>query len=66
VATTNTTANAGYSGTNSYYTYTITGTTGSAYTINAAAQGTQTSDTGCTALTLDQSGAKSPAGCWKK
>jgi type IV pilus assembly protein PilE len=51
--------------TNSYYTYTITGATGSAYTINAAAQGTQTSDSACTPLTLNQSGAKGPAGCWK-
>lgn len=65
-ATTNTPANAGFSGSNSYYTYTITGTTASAYIINAAAQGTQANDTGCTALTLNQSGAKGPAGCWKK
>lgn len=65
-ATTNTPANAGFSGSNSYYTYTITGTTPSAYIINAAALGTQANDTGCTPLTLDQGGAKGPAGCWKK
>ena len=51
---------------NTYYNYSITGATGSAYTINAAAQGAQTNDTGCTALTLNQSSAKTPAGCWKK
>jgi type IV pilus assembly protein PilE len=51
---------------NTYYTYSITGADASAYTINAAAQGPQTNDTGCTALTLNQSGAKMPAtGCWK-
>lgn len=66
-ATTNTPANAGFSGSNSYYTYTITATTGSAYTINAAAQGVQsTGDAACTPLTLDQSAGKGPAGCWKK
>ena len=59
-------ADAGFTDTNTYYNYTITNNTGSTYTINAAAQGTQTSDTGCTALTLAQSGVKGPAGCWKK
>lgn len=57
--------NGGLGFTNSYYTYTITGATGSAYIINAAAQGAQTSDSACTPLTLNQSGAKGPAGCWK-
>lgn len=52
---------------NTYYTYSITGATASAYIINAAAQGTQANDTGCTALALNQSGAKTPlSGCWKK
>jgi type IV pilus assembly protein PilE len=51
---------------NAYYTYTITGAAGSTYTINAAAQGAQTADSGCTGLTLNQSGAKTPSsGCWK-
>jgi type IV pilus assembly protein PilE len=59
-------ANAGFTDTNTYYNYTITSASGSTYTINAAAQGAQTSDTGCTALTLDQSGTKGPASCWKK
>ena len=66
-ATTNTPANAGFSGSNSYYTYTITDATGSKYTIKATAQGVQsTGDAACTPLTLDQSGVKVPAGCWKK
>lgn len=70
-ATTNTPANAGFSNINTYYTYTITGTTGSAYTINATAVAgkSQVNDvaggTSCTPLTLDQGGAKGPAGCWK-
>ncbi len=54
---------------NVYYIITITGPTGSAYTINAAAQGTQEKDTGCTLLTpltLNESGTKTPAACWKK
>jgi type IV pilus assembly protein PilE len=66
VATTNTPANAGYGGTNSYYTYTITDTTESAYIITATPQGAQTADSNCTPLTLNQSGAQTPSsGCWK-
>lgn len=52
---------------NTYYTYSITGAGASAYTINAAAAGDQLNDSGCTAMTLDQSGAKgTAASCWKK
>jgi type IV pilus assembly protein PilE len=52
---------------NAYYTYTIPVAAGSTYTINAAPQGAQTADSGCTPLTLNQSGARTPpAGCWKK
>lgn len=66
-AITNTPANVGFTETNPYYTYSITGTTGSAYTIRATAVGSQTSDSGCTPLTLNQSSAKTPtSGCWKK
>ncbi len=66
VAVTNTLANAEFTDNNAYYNYTITDTTGSAYTINAAAQGAQVNDTGCTPLTLSQSGTKGPTACWKK
>ena len=65
VAITNTIAIVLFTDSNTYHDYTITGTTGSAYIINAAAQGSQTGDTGCTALTLTQSSVKGPAGCWK-
>lgn len=59
--------NTGFTGNTAYYTYSITNASASTYTINAAAQGSQTRDAGCTALTLDQSGAKTPSsGCWKK
>jgi type IV pilus assembly protein PilE len=63
---------AGFTDANAYYNYTITGLTvgsaptGSVYVIRADAQGAQTADSGCTALTLNQSGAKTPSsGCWK-
>ena len=36
----------------------------STYTLTAAATGTQTKDTGCTSLTLQQDGTKAPASCW--
>ena len=58
---------AGFTDNNTYYNYSITENTASAYTINAAAQGSQTSDSGCTALTLAQDGGKgATASCWKK
>jgi type IV pilus assembly protein PilE len=49
-----------------YYTFTITGTSASAYILKASAKtgSTQANDTGCTALTMDQSGTKAPAACW--
>lgn len=59
-------ANAGFTDTNPYYSYEIADTSASAYTIKAAAAGDQLNDTGCTALTLNQSGVKGPAACWKK
>lgn len=34
------------------------------YTINAAAQGAQTGDDGCTTIRLDSDGNKTPADCW--
>jgi type IV pilus assembly protein PilE len=64
-------SNAGFTDSDTYYNFTITGAaagdppTASVYVIRAAAQGVQTSDSGCTALTLNQSGVKGPAGCWK-
>jgi type IV pilus assembly protein PilE len=64
-ATTNTIGAIGFTDTNTYYDFTITGTSSSAYTINAAPQGVQTEDTACGTLTLNQSNVKTPASCWK-
>lgn len=70
-AVTNTPANAGFPGTNAYYTYTIIDTSGTAYTIKAVAKtGTsQVNDvagsTSCSTLTINQSNLKTMAGCWK-
>lgn len=49
-----------------YYSFAISGTSASAYTLKATAKtGTsQVKDTGCTALSIDQSGTKLPATCW--
>ncbi len=51
-----------------YYTFTISDTSGTAYTITATAKtGTsQANDTGCTSLTINEAGAKTHASCWKK
>lgn len=35
------------------------------YTLTATAQGNQTADTTCPAITLDSTGAKGPTGCWR-
>lgn len=68
-----TVSDSGFTGANDYYTYTITGASGSAYTINATAVATKSqandvtgSGTSCTPMTLNQSGVKTPAACWKK
>lgn len=68
-----TVSDSGFTGANDYYTYTITGASGSAYTINATAVAgkSQVNDkTGsgisCTPMTLNQSGAKTHPACWKK
>lgn len=60
-------ADAGFSDNNPYYSYSITGASGSAYTITAAASGVQANDSGCTSLAVNQSGNKTPTlGCWTK
>lgn len=55
--------------TSDYYTFTIstaTATAASAYTLKATAKTgtTQASDSGCTELTINQAGNKSPNSCW--
>lgn len=52
--------------TSAYYSFAISGTSGTAYTITATATGSQTRDAGCTTMTLNQSSAKGPTGCWKQ
>lgn len=47
-----------------YYTFNVENASATTYTLKATAKGSQTSDTGCTPLTLNQSMAKIPAGCW--
>lgn len=42
---------------------------GTTFILTATAQGTQTSDTGCTSLTVNEAGQKGPAGseaCWRQ
>lgn len=48
-----------------YYTYSISSATASSYTLSAVAKNSQTSDSSCTPLTLDQSMNKSPDSCWE-
>lgn len=65
-ATTNTIGALNYTDSNAHYDFTITGTTGSAYTINGNAQGgQQTNDAACHPLTINQSNTRGPDGCWK-
>ena len=47
-----------------YYTLSISNVTTTTYTLTAAATGTQTADSSCLNLTLDQAGTKLPTGCW--
>lgn len=54
-----------------YYTFSVSGNSGTAYTLQAAAKTTggqnqdQQNGTACSTLTLDQSGDRSPAACWR-
>lgn len=52
--------------TNDYYTFTspIPNLSATAYKLTAVAQGDQANDTGCTPLTLTQTGVKGPPSCW--
>ena len=49
-----------------YYTISLPAAAASAaFTLQAAASGTQTRDTSCTTMTVNQAGARTPAsGCW--
>jgi type IV pilus assembly protein PilE len=49
-----------------YYDFSVTSADQTSYSIQAAAKGTQTADSDCTPLTLDQDSAKGPDGCWKQ
>lgn len=53
---------------NDSYNFTVTGNTATAYTITATAKSgtSQANDTGCTPLTINAAGTKTPASCWKK
>ena len=48
-----------------YYTISVTDSDAAGFTLNATAEGRQAdNDTSCSPLTIDQVGAKGPAGCW--
>lgn len=47
-----------------YYTFSVSNVSATTYTMTATAKGSQTSDTGCTVVNLDQSMNKTPTACW--
>ena len=47
-----------------YYTFSISGTSATAYTITATAKSSQTADSSCTPMSINQAGTKSPTSCW--
>lgn len=51
-----------------YYTFTVPTNTAISYTLTATAKSgaSQASDTGCTAMSIDQAGTKTDSICWKK
>ena len=61
-------ANLGSIPSSDYYTFAVSGTSATAYTITANAKSgtSQANDTGCTTMAIDQASTKSPAECWKK
>jgi type IV pilus assembly protein PilE len=48
------------------YSITVTASSATSFTLTAAAKGSQLKDTGCTSLTINELGAKTPTTCWEK
>ena len=48
------------------YTISVSAQTETTFTLQAVAQNSQTSDSACTPLTIDEIGTKTPTGCWEK
>lgn len=49
-----------------FYNFDVQNASGTTYTIRGVPQGTQAdTDAGCNPLTLTESGARGPAGCWR-
>lgn len=46
------------------YIFSVVSASSSTYLLQAVAQGSQTGDTGCTTLTIDQDSQKTPLSCW--
>ena len=47
-----------------FYTFSVSNVSATTFTLTATAKGSQTNDTGCTTLTLDESMNRTPANCW--
>ena len=47
-----------------FYTFSVSNVSATTFTLTAKAKGSQTNDTGCTTLTLDESMNRTPANCW--
>ncbi|MFT4937095.1 MAG: type IV pilus assembly protein PilE [Paraglaciecola sp.] len=47
-----------------YFTYTSSNESATTYTLSATAKNSQSTDTSCILLTIDQSMNKTPDGCW--
>jgi type IV pilus assembly protein PilE len=54
----------GTTSTEGHYTLSIENVTATTFTVVATAVGTQTADTDCLELTLDQAGNRLPPTCW--
>ncbi len=48
------------------YIISVSDQTATTFTLKAEAQNNQTSDTGCSTLTVDEIGTKTPTICWEK
>ncbi|GAB3192651.1 type IV pilin protein [Hydrogenophaga aquatica] len=52
--------------TSDFYDFAVSGTGTTTYTLTASAKSTQTADTGCTTLSINQANTKAPTSCWKR
>lgn len=59
-------ATLGVGASSDFYTFSASNLGAETYTLTATATGSQTNDTGCTTISINQNDQKTPAECWER